>query len=124
MTESPINSYRDLVVWQKAMQLSLEIYAVTKGFPAEERFGLTNQLRRAAVSVPSNIAEGYGRGSQADYLRFLRTARGSLAEIDTQMLIAEGLHFVDHERYQQVLALVNECGRILAGLIRRLESES
>jgi len=123
MTKSPIHSYRDLVVWQKAMQLSLEVYAVTNAFPDVERFGLTNQLRRAAVSVPSNIAEGYGRGSQADYLRFLRTARGSLAEIDTQMLIAERLHFMDEERYQHMLTMINECGRVLAGLIRSLESE-
>lgn len=123
MTKSPIHSYRDLVVWQKAMQLSLEVYAVTNAFPDVERFGLTNQLRRAAVSVPSNIAEGYGRGSQADYLRFLRTARGSLAEIDTQMLIAERLHFMDEGRYQHMLTMINECGRVLAGLIRSLESE-
>lgn len=123
MSESHISSYRDLVVWQRAIQLCLDVYGATKSFPVEERFGLTNQLRRAAVSVPSNIAEGYGRGSQADYLRFLRTARGSLAEIDTQLLIARGLGLLSDASYSGILESVNECGRILAGLIRRLEIE-
>jgi len=117
---SEIRSHRDLVAWQKGMDLGLEVYAITKRLPESERFGLVSQLRRAAVSVPSNIAEGYGRGSTADYVRFLRTARGSLYEIDTQLLIAVRLEFVPMDAYERVLERLNECGRILAGLIRSL----
>lgn len=86
MTE--IRSHRDLIAWQKAVDLGLEVYRLTRSFPDAERFGLISQLRRAGVSVSSNIAEGYGRGTTADYLRFLRAARGSLYEIDTQLCSA------------------------------------
>lgn len=89
--------------------------------PEGERFGLISQLRRAAVSVPSNIAEGYGRGTTADYIRFLRAARGSLYEIDTQTLIAAELHIVSNEAYVAIQHQVNNCGQVLAGLIRSLE---
>ncbi|RPI59311.1 MAG: four helix bundle protein, partial [Planctomycetaceae bacterium] len=78
----PIRSYKDLQVWQKSMELAGQIYEATQKFPADERFGLTSQLRRAAVSVPSNIAEGYGRGTRKDYKRFLQVARGSLYELE------------------------------------------
>jgi len=83
-----IRKYQQLIVWQKAMLLVSEIYRLTQGFPDNEKFGLTSQLRRAAVSVPSNIAEGSGRGSYKDFCRFLYQARGSLTEIETQLLIA------------------------------------
>jgi len=83
-----IRKYQQLIVWQKAMLLVSEIYRLTQGFPDNEKFGLTSQLRRAAVSVPSNIAEGSGRGSDKDFCRFLYQARGSLTEIETQLLIA------------------------------------
>lgn len=120
---SDIRSHRDLIAWQKAIELSLAIYSATQGFPADERFGLVSQLRRAGVSVASNIAEGYGRGSTIDYVRFLRTARGSLYEIDTQLLIAARLEFLSVSVFQQLESQLNECSRILVGLIRSLDPD-
>ena len=87
-------SYRDLIAWQKAMKFVVEIYEVTQQFPKEERHGITNQLRRAAVSVPSNIAEGQARFSQKEFHHFLSQARGSLSEIETQFLIARDLRYI------------------------------
>lgn len=118
-----INSHRDLVAWQKAVGLVKEVYRVTALLPSDERFGLTSQVRRAAVSVPSNIAEGYGRGSTADYVRFLRSSRGSLYEVDTQLFLAVELQFIAQAQYAAILELINECGRILAALIRSLEAK-
>ena len=119
---SEIRSFKDLVAWQKTFSLGLEIYELSKAFPEQERFGLTSQLRRGAVAVASNIAEGYGRESTQDYLRFLRIARGSLFEIDTQLLFAVRLGYLNERQYSEVLDRIRECGRILAGLIRSLES--
>jgi four helix bundle protein len=116
-----IRSHRDLRAWQLGMELCKELYRLTKTMPESERFGLISQLRRAAVSVPSNIAEGYGRGTTADYIRFLRAARGSLYEIDTQTLIAMELHFVSEETFTAIQKHVNHCGQVLAALIRSLE---
>jgi four helix bundle protein len=121
---SDIRSHRDLVAWQKAVDLGLEVYRVTKPFPESERFGPVSQARRASVSVASNIAEGYGRGTTSDYVRFLRHARGSLYEIDTQMMFAVRLGFLADEAYTALLERVNECGRILAALIRSLEKKA
>lgn len=119
-----IQSHRDLVAWQKAFGLGLAIYEATGCFPADERFGLTSQLRRASVSVACNIAEGYGRGSTADYLRFLRVARGSLYEIDTQLLLALKLGYLAQDIHQSLNNQLDECGRVLAGLIRSIEEAS
>lgn len=121
---SEIRSHRDLVAWQKAVELCVAIYEATKAFPSEERFGLVSQLRRAGVSVPSNIAEGYGRGSRQDYVRFLRAARGSLYEIDTQLLLSCRLGFLTEAAFQQIESQANECSRILFGLIRSLDSDT
>lgn len=104
------------------MDLVEAIYAFSKALPDEERFGLVSQLRRAAVSVPSNIAEGYGRGTTKDYIRFLRASRGSLYELDTQVLLTTRLGLAPREKAQPVSDLINECGRILAALIRSLEA--
>lgn len=120
---SAIRSHRDLVVWQKGMDLVTEVYRLTQKFPDAERFGLVSQLRRASVSVPSNIAEGYGRGSTADYIRFLRGSRGSLYEIDTQLLIAARLNYIAQSDYEGILERINECGRMLAALIRTLNEK-
>ena len=116
-----ITSHRDLTAWQKAFQLGMAIYRESGEFPPEERFSLTLQIRRSAVSVPSNIAEGYGRGSTRDYLRFLRTARGSLYEVDTQLLFAVELGYVNQVRHEALQRGVDEVGRLLGGLIRSVE---
>ena len=110
-------SYRELVAWRKAMQLVKEIYDVTRAFPREELYGLTSQLRRAAVSVPSNIAEGQARFSQREFFHFLSHARGSLVEVETQILIAEDLAYLSAVRANAVLMASAELDRILNGLI-------
>lgn len=118
-----ISSHRDLIAWQKAFELSAQIYAVTESFPAAERFGLTSQLRRASVSVVSNIAEGYGRGSTADYVRFLRSSRGSIYEIDTQLLLCVRLGYLSQEVHQALQVQLDEAARVLAGLIRSVDQQ-
>ncbi len=122
MGTSEIRSHRDLIVWQRAIDLVTAVYRVSQSFPASEQYGLTSQVRRAAVSVPSNIAEGYGRGTSQDYLRFLRMARGSLFEIDTQLLIAMNLGILSESRYEELDAHMTEVGRVLAGLIKSIEA--
>jgi|SRR5271157_444356 len=89
MTNKPLRSYRELIAWQKSVDLVTEIYSVTKGFPRDEIYGLTSQLRRSAVSVPTNIAEGQGRATKGEFIQFLCYARGSLFELETQIVIAE-----------------------------------
>jgi four helix bundle protein len=98
-------TYRDLIAWQKAMKFVSELYAVTHRFPGEERFGITNQLRRAAVSVPSNIAEGQARFSQKGFHHFLSQARGSLVEIETQLLIAKNPKYIQPAKAEELLVL-------------------
>lgn len=100
-----------------------DIYHATKAFPREEMYGLTSQIRRAAVSVPSNIAEGYGRGSLNDYMRFLQTARGSLLEVQTQVILAVDLEYIPQEHADQLWERSETCSRILQGLIRKLASK-
>ncbi len=117
-----IRSYRDLVAWQKTMALAKRIYGATKLFPAEEMYGLAQQMRRAAVSVPSNIAEGYGRGGRKKYIHFLHIARGSLYEVETQTLIAGNLTYLTGEQVDSLLEDANECSRILGGLIKSLNT--
>jgi four helix bundle protein len=113
-----MKSHCDLDAWKKAMDLARQVYAVTRAFPADERFGLTNQVRRAVVSVPSNIAEGAARGSPADFVRFLRIALGSLAEVETQVLLASELGYLAD--VHALLALVGEVRNLTLGLIRHL----
>lgn len=115
-----IESYRDLVVWQKAMFLVREVYAVTRSFPKEEQFGLTNQLRRAVVSIPSNIAEGNGRGTTPDYIRFLQIARGSLFETQTQIELSVDLGFLNESSVAPLRSLTNEIERMLNSIISKL----
>src|SRR5215813_5058706 len=119
--EKRIKTYRDLIAWQKTMDLVVHAYQLTTQFPESERFGLMIQMRRAAVSIPSNIAEGYARQSRVDYVRFLKTARGSLAELQTQTLLSERLRFV--RASEQFSQLLSETDRVLQGLIRSLESK-
>jgi four helix bundle protein len=110
-------SHRDLVVWKKSMALVTAVYAATRGFPRDESYGLTNQIRRAAVSVPSNIAEGKGRISKREYLQFLSTSRGSLLELECQLEIAHNLGYLDDSTFGPLSAQTSEVGRILNGLI-------
>ena len=117
-----IQSYRDLVVWQKAMELVTETYRITKKFPKDEIFGLTGQMRRAAVAIPSNIAEGYGKSSRKEYIYFLSNARGSLLELETQVLIAGNLTYLKESEANNLLALVSEVGRITHGLLSSLKT--
>ena len=108
--------HRGLVAWQKAMELVTEIYRMTRDFPKDELYGLVSQLRRAAVSVPSNLAEGYGRNSRNEFHQFVGVARGSLADVETQIEIAKNLHYVSEESCSEMLSRVDEVGRLLTGL--------
>ena len=120
-TRPRVNGCRDLVVWQRAMDVVVTAYRLTKTFPADERYVLVQQVRRAAVSIPSNIAEGHGRNHLGDYLRHLSIARGSVMELETQLLIAGRLGYLRREHEDQVLADTAEVGRMLSGLLRTLE---
>jgi four helix bundle protein len=115
-----IRTHRDLIAWQKGMALSKAIYTVTRRMPDEERFGLTNQMRRAAVSVPSNIAEGYALETRKSYLRHLRISRGSLAELSTQWELTNELGMLLPDRTIQML--LEETDRVLQGLIRGVQN--
>jgi len=110
-------SYRDLRVWQCSMKLVISIYASTRQFPKEELYGLVSQMRRAAVSVPSNIAEGKGRLTDRDRSHFYLQARGSLLELETQTLIAQHLDYISHEEAEHLLSSTAEVGRMLNGLV-------
>ena len=116
--------YRDLLVWQRAMELVKEIYRVTKSFPKEEVYGLTAQIRRAAIAIPSNIAEGKGRYSTADVNHFLVQARGSLYELETQVLIATDLKYLSEAESKKLLDRSDEVAKLLNGLIRSLREKS
>lgn len=115
------DSFKDLLVWQRAIELTTAVYQFTATFPPSEQFGLTNQLRRASVSVASNIAEGYGRNSRGEYLQFLGHARGSNFEVETQLLIAQKLQFGKAQQGKQACALSNEVGRMLVALMKKLQ---
>jgi four helix bundle protein len=115
--------YRELITWQKAMDLVTVVYQSTKKYPKDEIFGLTSQTRRAAVSLPSNIAEGQGRRTTKDFLRFLAVALGSLCEVETQLLIGQRLGYLDEKSADDVLTLAAEVGRLLNGLMKSLEAK-
>ena len=117
-----ISTFRELIAWQKSKELAKVIYRETATMPSDERFGLTNQMRRAAISVPSNIAEGFGRQTRPDYLRHLRIARGSLMELDTQYQLAVELKMLIES--SELHDLLQETDRVLQGLIRSLERYS
>jgi four helix bundle protein len=113
--------FKDLIVWQKAMDLVSDVYRVTDTFPKREIYSLTDQIRRAAVSIPSNIAEGQAHFSKAEFLHFFRHSSGSLAELETQLLIAERLEYTEHNQTQSLLKQVAEVGKLLNGLINSLK---
>ena len=115
-----VRGYRDLVVWQKAMDVVSDVYRLSKSWPKEELYGLTNQIRRAAVSVPANIAEGQGRTGKREFLHHLSIANGSLHETETLLLIALDLGFLDKPTCDELMVRTAEVGRLIGGLIRRL----
>jgi four helix bundle protein len=115
-----VSCYRDLQVWQKARTLVKEVYQASKQFPKEELFALTNQIRRAAVSVPSNIAEGHARNSTKDFLRYLAIAIGSLAELETQLILAGDLDYLSTELLSRLLQAADEIGKMVSGLQKSL----
>ena len=117
-----MKTYRELLVWQKSMLLVIEIYKLSKSFPKDESYGLTSQIRRCAVSVPSNIAEGYGRNSTSDYIRFLNIATGSLYELQTDMEIALNLRYTDNRNFDKLYESSREIERMLSSLIRKLSN--
>jgi four helix bundle protein len=116
-----VNTFRDLVAWQKGMALARLVYIATRRMPKTEQFGMTMQMRRAVVSVPSNIAEGFGRQSRLELLKFLRIARGSLNEVSTQLQLVYDLEMLDCD--DQIEAMIRETDRVLQGLIRSLEGK-
>lgn len=111
-------SYQDLKVWQLGVQLALAVYRLTAKFPKSEQYGITNQLRRAAVSIASNIAEGHARKSQPELHRYLNIAKGSLAELETQLIIARELGFADRPEIETILGMAENESRMLSGLLR------
>ena len=119
-----MKQYKELTVWKEAMDLVTEVYRLTSTFPDNERFGHVSQLRRAAVSVPSNIAEGQGRLSIGEFKQFLGNARGSLFEVETQLLIARNLGLINVTESQKIHELIKKCGRLLNGLIRSLRNDN
>ncbi|HTK76258.1 MAG TPA: four helix bundle protein [Gemmataceae bacterium] len=118
-----VQSYRDLIAWQKAMDLVVDVYRGTESSPSREQFGLTNQARRAAVSVPSNVAEGQGRGSTNEYIHFLRVARGSAQELETQLILAQRLNYLAAPAADDLIARTSEVCRIISGLINALRRD-
>ncbi|MCU1249128.1 MAG: hypothetical protein JWQ49_2157 [Edaphobacter sp.] len=115
-----VESYSDLKVWQRAIEMTLVIYRVTTGFPKEEVFGLTGQIRRAGVSVASNLAEGYGRGSKGEYKQFLAMARGSNLEVQTQLFIATKLGYGNSAQLKTADDLSNEVSKMLNSMLAKL----
>ena len=116
-------NHKDLEVWKKSMELVIDIYKITQKFPDTEKFGLINQIRRAAVSVPSNIAEGCARNSDKDNLRFVDIACGSLAEIETQLLISVQLEYCEMSKAQILIDKIDNIGRMLSGLKKHLRNK-
>ncbi len=117
-------SFRQLAVWQRSIELTVAVYKLTSVFPDTEKFGLTNQMRRAAVSVASNIAEGYGRSTKGEYILFLGHARGSNSELETQIVIAKELGFGSTDQLRNAEDLCNEVGKMLGAVIKSLRSKS
>lgn len=117
-----ITDFKDLVAWQKSHRLVVNIYNLTRSFPESEQFGLTNQLRRAIVSVASNIAEGFGRRTKADRVHFYDMARASLHEVQAQLLIGRDVQYIQPEEYDELEAQTIECHKIVTGLINKTNS--
>jgi four helix bundle protein len=116
-----VKSYQDLIAWRDAMALVIEVYKATANFPRHEIYGLSSQLRRAATSIPSNIAEGHGRATSGEFVQFLCHARGSLCEVETQIIIARELAYITAGQEHLLIARTDRLGRILQGLITSIQ---
>ena len=123
MEHSPVQSYRDLRVWHEAMALAEVCYQLTRGFPKEELYGMTSQIRRAAASVPANIAEAYGRENRGEYVQFLRVAQGSLKELETHLLLSQRVQLASGKTIEPVVAQCETVGKMLRALIRSLQKK-
>lgn len=119
-----MRTHENLEVWKKSVNFVVSIYKVTSSFPSEEKFGLTSQIRRAAVSIPSNIAEGAARTSSKEFLYFLSNAQGSASEVSTQLLIAEQLGFIEDKVFREQNAVLDEIGKMISGLCNHLRSKA
>ena len=118
-----LKKYKELKVWKKSYELCLEIYRITAKFPKEEKYGLTSQLRRSVVSIPSNIAEGYGRKTTSDYVRLLYISYGSVCELETQILLAGDLNLIENDELGTIKENIAEIERMLKALIKSLENK-
>jgi len=119
-----VRNYKKVVAWQRADQLTIEVYRITRKFPREEIYGLTSQVRRSAYSVPANMAEGAGRETDTEYLRFLHIARGSLSETEYFLHLAHNLGYLSNEEYKEVTVLVNQTFAAMHGLIRTISRDN
>lgn len=118
-----VKNYRELIVWQKSMAAAKETYSLTDKLPKEEIFSLSNQMRRAAVSIPSNIAEGYGRGSDAEFARYLRISHGSLSELETQLLLCKEIGYLKEYEIEPTLNILQEIGKMINSLLAKTKTE-
>jgi len=123
MEKKKIESYKDLIVWQKGIEIVNDIYNLTKHFPKYELYSLTSQIRRAAISIPTNIAEGWGRGTTKNYIQFLEISRGSLFELEALIIISTNQSFLTQDKCAEISIKINEIGKMLNGLITKLESK-
>jgi len=119
-----LKNFKDLLVWQKGYQLCLVLYRITKDFPGEEKYGLISQMRRAAISIPSNISEGYGRKTIPDYVRCLYIAYGSTCELETETLLSGDLDYLNNDEQTALLEKIREVERMLMALIKSLENKN
>lgn len=115
-------NFKDLLVWQKSMELVTEVYKITSDFPSDEKYGLVSQLRKSAISIPSNIVEGNTRKSVADYIQFIKIACGSVARLDTQIIISKNLKFIDNDKHTELNLKIIEISKMLNGLINYLNT--
>lgn len=118
------SDYKKLKVWEKSMDLAVSVYGFTKGFPKEEIYVLTSQIRRCAVSIPSNIAEGHGRNSKKEFYHFLTISRGSIAELETQVILSYRLNYISDELYDKISENISEIDKMITGLMKYLTTDS
>ena len=119
-----INSYKDLRVWQRAMDLAVRCYGITGSFPKDETYGLTSQIRRSSTSIPANIAEGHGREHTGSFIQYSRIAQGSLKELETHLILAVRLGYLDEDGTRDVMSEIDELGKMIRSMIRRLQEKA